>query len=165
MDTQKARCAECRTEIEIPASYTHGDHVKCATCGTRHKVVRSGEAVRLVLADVGPLKETLRQYEAQQNRLEAELRHARASFGVGVNGVGIGVIYAIWQVAFKDAQIGLPLLWEVVAVVVVSGVLLELANYFFLAKRKAMSRLSQEIEEVEAEARAIQQKIREASRV
>jgi hypothetical protein len=162
---QKARCAECRTEIEIPSSYAHGDHVKCATCGTRHKVVRTGEAVRLVLADVGPLKETLRQYEAQQNRLEAELRHARASFGVGVNGIGIGVAYAIWQVAFKEGQIGLPLLWEVVAVAVVSGVLLELANYFFLAKRKAMSRLSQEIEEVEAEARAVQQKIREASRV
>ena len=165
MDGQKARCAECRTEIEIPSSYAHGDHVKCATCGTRHKVVRTGEAVRLVLADVGPLKETLRQYEAQQNRLEAELRHARASFGVGVNGIGIGVAYAIWQVAFKEGQIGLPLLWEVVAVAVVSGVLLELANYFFLAKRKAMSRLSQEIEEVEAEARALQQKIREASRV
>jgi len=162
---QKARCAECRTEIEIPSSYAHGDHVKCATCGTRHKVVRTGEAVRLVLADVGPLKETLRQYEAQQNRLEAELRHARASFGVGVNGIGIGVAYAIWQVAFKEGQIGVPLLWEAVAVAVVSGVLLELANYFFLAKRKAMSRLSQEIEEVEAEARAVQQKIREASRV
>ena len=165
MNGQKARCAECRTEIQIPSSYAHGDHVKCATCGMRHKVVRTGEAVRLVLADVGPLKEALRQYEAQQNRLEAELRHARASFGVGVNGIGIGVAYAIWQVAFKEGQIGLPLLWEVVAVAVVSGVLLELANYFFLAKRKAMSRLSQEIEEVEAEARAVQQKIREASRV
>jgi len=139
--------------------------VKCATCGTRHKVVRSGEAVRLVLADIGPLKEALRANEAQQNRLEAELRHARASFGVGVNGIGIGVAYAIWQVGFKDRQIGMGLVWEVVGVAVICGVLLELANYFFLAKRKAMSRLAHEIEETEAEARALQQKIREASRV
>lgn len=165
MDTQKARCAECRTEISIPSTYAHGDHVKCPTCGTRHKVVRSGEAVRVVLADVGPLKDALRANEMQQSRLEAELRHARASFGIGVNGMGIGVIYAIWQVGFKDGQIGMPLLWEVVTVAVLSGLLLELANYFFLAKRKAMSRLSGEIEEVEAERRTLEQKIREASRV
>jgi len=165
VDTQKARCAECRTEISIPSTYAHGDHVKCPTCGTRHKVVRSGEAVRVVLADVGPLKDALRANEMQQSRLEAELRHARASFGIGVNGMGIGVIYAIWQVGFKDGQIGMPLLWEVVTVAVLSGLLLELANYFFLAKRKAMSRLSGEIEEVEAERRTLEQKIREASRV
>ena len=139
--------------------------MKCATCGTRHKVVRTGEAVRLVLADIGPLKEALHNYEAQQARLEAELRHARASYGIGVNGIGIGVAYAVWQVGFKDRQIEMGLLWEVIIVAVISGVLLELANYFFLAKRKAMSRLAAEIEEVEAEARAIQQKIREASRV
>src|SRR5438445_278668 len=41
VDTQKARCAECRTDISIPSTYAHGDHVKCATCQTRHKVVRS----------------------------------------------------------------------------------------------------------------------------
>jgi len=118
-----------------------------------------------VLADVGPLKDALRANEMQQSRLEAELRHARASFGIGVNGMGIGVAYAIWQVGFKDGQIGMPLLWEVVTVAVLSGLLLELANYFFLAKRKAMSRLSGEIEEVEAERRSLEQKIREASRV
>ena len=165
MDTQKARCAECRSEISVPATYAHGDHVKCPTCGTRHKVVRSGEAVRLVLADITPIKEALRANEAQVSRLEAELRHARASFGVGINGFGVGVAYAIWQVGFKDGQIGMPLLWEVVGVAILSGVLLELANYFFLAKRKAMSRLSGEIEEIEAERRSLEQKIREASRV
>jgi len=165
VDTQKTRCSECRTEIDVPASYAQGDHVKCPTCGTRHKVVRSGEAVRLVLADTAPLKDALRANQAQQSRLESELRIARASFGVGVNGIGIGVAYAIWQVGFKDRQIGLGLLWEFVGVAVVTGVLLELANFFFLAKRKAMSRLSQEIEEVEAEGRALQQKLREASRV
>lgn len=165
MDTQKARCTECRTEIQVPASYAQGDHVKCPTCGTRHKVARSGEAVRLVLADVAPLKDALRANEAQQSRLESELRIARASFGVGVNGIGIGVAYAVWQVGFKDRPIGLDLLWEVVGVAVATGLLLELANFFFLAKRKVMSRLSHEIEEVEAEGRSLQQKLRDASRV
>jgi predicted RNA-binding Zn-ribbon protein involved in translation (DUF1610 family) len=165
MDTQKARCAECRSEISVPATYAHGDHVKCPTCGTRHKVVRSGEAVRLVLADTTPIKEALRANEAQVTRLEAELRHARASFGVGVNGIGIGVAYAIWQVGFKDRPIELGLVWEVVGVAVLCGVLLELANFFFLAKRKQMSRLNREIEEVRTEGRALQQKLREASRV
>jgi hypothetical protein len=166
VDTQKARCAECRTEISIPSTYAHGDHIKCATCGTRHKVVRSGsEAVRVVLADVGPLREALRANEIQQSRLEAELRHARASFGVGVNGIGLGVAYAIWQVGFKDRQIAIDLLWEVIGVAVLCGVLLEMANYLFLAKRKAMSRLSDELEEVEEQANTLRQKIREASRV
>jgi DNA-directed RNA polymerase subunit RPC12/RpoP len=164
MDTQKARCAECRTEVAVPSSYAHGDHIKCSTCGTRHKVVRTGEAVRLVLADIGPLKDALRANETQLTRLEAELRMARASFGIGVNGVGIGVAYAIWQLGFKDGVIGMPLLWEVIGVAVGSGVLLELANHFFLAKRKVMSRLSGEIDESRAEARVLQQKIRESSR-
>jgi len=165
VDTYKVKCAECRTEISVPSTYTHGDHVKCPTCGTRHKVVRSGESVRLVLADIGPLKDALHANEMQQNRLEAELHHARASFGIGVNGIGLGVAYAIWQVGFKDGQIGMPLLWEVVGVAILTGVLLELANYFFLAKRKAMSRLSGELEAAEAEHRSLSQKIREASRV
>ena len=165
MDTRKVKCAECRTEISVPSTYSHGDHVKCPTCGTRHKVVRSGETVRLVLADIGPLKDALHANEMQQNRLEAELRHARASFGIGVNGIWLGVAYAIWQVAVKDGQIGMPLLWEAVGVAILSGVLLELANYFFLAKRKVMSRLSGELDAVEAEHRSLSQKIRDASRV
>jgi hypothetical protein len=97
--------------------------------------------------------------------LESELRIARGSFGVGVNGIGVALIYALWQVGLRERQIGTGLLWETLAVAVLSGVLLELANFFFLAKRKAMSRLSQEIEEVRAEGRTLQQKIREASRV
>jgi DNA-directed RNA polymerase subunit RPC12/RpoP len=165
VDTQKARCAECRTEISVPSTYAHGDHVKCPTCGTRHKVVRTGEVVRLVLADIGPLKDALRANEGQEKRLESELRIARGSFGVGVNGIGVALIYALWQVGLRERQIGTGLLWETLAVAVLSGVLLELANFFFLAKRKAMSRLSQEIEEVRAEGRTLQQKIREASRV
>jgi len=156
---------ECRTEIAVPTSYAQGDHVKCSTCGTRHKVSRSGESVRLVLADVGPLKDALQANEMQQSRLEAELRAARASFGIGVNGIGLSVAYAIWQVGFKDRPIALDLLWEVIGVAVLCGVLLEMANYLFLAKRKVMSRLSEELEDLETEASALKQKIREASRV
>ena len=156
---------ECRTEIAVPTSYAQGDHVKCSTCGTRHKVSRSGESLRLVLADVGPLKDALQANEMQQSRLEAELRAARASFGIGVNGIGLSVAYAIWQVGFKDRQIALDLLWEVIGVAVLCGVLLEMANYLFLAKRKVMSRLSEELEDLETEASALKQKIREASRV
>jgi hypothetical protein len=166
VDTQKVPCVECRTEIAVPSSYAQGDHVKCSTCGTRHKVSRSGESVRLVLADVGPLKDALRANEMQQSRLESELRAARASFGIGVpNGIGLSVAYAIWQVGFKDRPIALDLLWEVIGVAVLCGVLLELANYLFLAKRKVMSRLSEEIEDLETEASSLKQKIRDASRV
>jgi hypothetical protein len=119
-----------------------------------------------VLADVGPLKDALRANEMQQSRLEAELRAARASFGIGVpNGIGLSVAYAIWQVGFKDRPIALDLLWEVIGVAVLCGILLELANYLFLAKRKVMSRLSEEIEDLETEAGTLKQKIREASRV
>jgi hypothetical protein len=165
VDAQKVPCVECRTEIAVPSSYAQGDHVKCPTCGTRHKVSRSGESVRLVLADVGPLKDALQANEMQQSRLEAELRAARASFGIGVNGIGLSVAYAIWQVGFKDRQIALDLLWEVIGVAVLCGVLLEMANYLFLAKRKVMSRLSEEIEDLETEASALKLKIRDASRV
>jgi hypothetical protein len=162
METQKARCAECRSDISVPSTYAQGDHIKCATCGTRHKVSRSGDAVRLVLADTAPLKDALRANQAQADRLEAELRAARASFGIGVNGIGISVAYAIWQVGFKDRTIAMSLSWEVVAVAMFTGLMLELANYFFLAKRKAMSRLA---ERRPRRSPDLQQKIREASRV
>ena len=37
-------------------------------------------------------------------RLEDEIRGARRSFGIGVNGLGIGVAYAIYQVALKERR-------------------------------------------------------------
>ena len=96
----KARCVSCREEIGVAARYAHGDHIKCGVCGTKHKVVR-GDRLRLVIADVGPLRDTLAQNERQVERLEAELAHARASIGIGANGIGIGLIYALYQVGVK----------------------------------------------------------------
>ena len=161
---QKSRCAHCRSDISVPESYHHGDHIKCGSCGMRHKVSR-GDVLRLVIADVGPLRDALLTNQALTERLEVELRHARGSFGVGVNGFGIGVIYAILQIVRADRNIDAALGTEAVMVAVVSGVLLEAANFFFLAKRQRLRRLGLEIDEARAEGRSLQQKIRDAGRV
>ena len=147
----------------MPDSYAHGDHIKCGACGTRHKVQR-GDVVRLVLADVTPLKEALKANEVMISRLEDELRGARASFGVGVNGFGIGLAYAIWQVGFKGQMIDSDLGVKALGVALASGIALEAANYLFLAKRQRMTRLAAEIEEAREEGRRLEQKIREAGR-
>jgi hypothetical protein len=161
---QKSRCAHCRSDISVPESYQHGDHIKCGSCGMRHKVSR-GDVLRLVIADLGPLRDALHANKALTERLEAELRHARGSFGVGVNGLGIGLIYALWQIMRENRAIDATLAWEAAGVVVLSGLLLEAANFFFLAKRQRLQRLGTEIDEARAEARSLQQKIRDASRV
>ena len=126
--------------------------------------MQRGDVLRLVLADVAPLKEALKANEVMVSRLEDELRGARASFGVGVNGFGIGLAYAIWQVGFKGHMIDLDLGLRALAVAFVTGIALEAANYFFLAKRQRITRLSAEIEEAREEGRRLQQKIREAGR-
>jgi hypothetical protein len=73
METQsgssKARCAYCRSDVSVPDAYAQGDHIKCGSCGTKHKVVR-GEVLRLVLADLGPLQDALRANELHLDRLE-----------------------------------------------------------------------------------------------
>jgi hypothetical protein len=160
---ERARCVYCRTEVVVPASYAHGDHIKCGSCGTKHKVYR-GEVLRLVIADVTPLKDALRDVEVRIERLEDELRGARASIGVGVNGLAVGVVYALYQLGTQDALISTALLWKSVAIAVVVGILLELANYLFLAKRRRIMQLSDEIDVLRAEGRQLDQKIREASR-
>ena len=163
-DGQKAPCSYCRSEITVPAQYAHGVHIKCGSCGTKHKVVR-GDKLRLVLADAAPLREALVQNDQLVTRLEAELSHARGSFGLGGSGFGIAVIFALYQIAVKEATLGKALLLEAVGVGVVSGILLEAANYFFLAKRQVMTRLSAELEEARTEGMHLRQKIREAERV
>lgn len=162
----KGRCVHCRAEILVPDTYHHGDHVKCGQCGTRHKVARGErEGVRLVLADIGPLRDALHANQSMIGRLEDELRGARHSIGLGANGLGIGVAYLIWQVALEDMPFSTDLIWRAVMVGVASGLVLELLNYVALAKRKQIRRISDELEAAHAEGRALQQKIREASRV
>ena len=160
----KGRCVDCREEIAIPDQYSHGDHIACGTCGTKHKVVR-GDRVRVVLADVAPLREALAQNQHATNRIKADLAQARASFGIGANGIGIGVIFAIYQVGLKGEALSMNLLWNAIGIAIVSGLLLEAANWAFLAKRHAMTRLSAELEEAQDEARRLRQKIRDATRV
>jgi hypothetical protein len=162
--TPKARCVHCRALVSVPDSYQHGDHIKCGDCGTQHKVAR-GEVLRLVLADTAPLKEALFSNQALIEKLEAEMRDARASLGIGVNGLALGVAYILYQIGFKDQSFSTALIWQAVGVAVVSGIILELANLLFLAKRQQISRLSAELNEARANGRALQQKIREAGRI
>ena len=161
---QKVRCLHCREEVSVSERYAHGDHIKCGSCGTKHKVVRT-DRLRLVVADVGPLRDALGQNQQLVNRLEAELAHARASFGIGVNGVGIGVIYALYQVGMKGAPLSTNLLLNAVGIAIVTGLLLEGANWSFLAKRSAITRITGELEEARAEGNRLRQQIREAGRV
>lgn len=160
----RARCVNCRVEISVPETYAHGDHIKCGGCGTKHKVVR-GDVLRLVLADVAPLREQLQTNRERVARLEDELRGARRSLGIGVNGLGVGLIYALVQIGLENRLIDSALIRETVLVALTSGLLLELANYMFLAKRGQISRLSGEIEALRGEMRQLEQRIREAGRV
>ena len=164
-ESVKGRCVHCRADILVPDTYHHGDHVKCGQCGTRHKVMRGErEGVRLVLADIGPLRDALKANQAMVGRLEDELRGARHSIGLGANGVGIGVAYLVWQVALKDMPLSTNLLWSSVMVGVASGIVLELLNYVALAKRKHITRITADLDEARAEGRVLQQRIRESSR-
>lgn len=162
--TARARCVHCKVEISVPDRYTHGDHIKCGACGTKHKVVR-GDRLRLILADVGPVRDALAQNEQLTTRLEAELAHARGSFGIGANGFGIALIYALYEVGVRGEPIGRGLLWEIVGVALVSGIALELTNWAFLAKRHRMTVLAGELEEARAEASRLRAILREATRV
>lgn len=161
---ERARCLHCRTDIVVPASYAQGDHIKCGTCATKHKVVR-GDVVKLVLADVAPLKEALFDNRRLVERLEDEIRGARRSFGIGANGIGLGVAYAIYQVALKEQPLGQQLLLASIGVGLVGGLILEAANYLFFAKRQRIRRLSAELDEARADGKQIEKQIREASRV
>ena len=104
-----------------------------------------------MIADVGPLRDALAQNERLVERLEAELAHARASFGIGANGIGIGLVYALYQVGDEPGPAQQGLLWTSIAVAIFAGLLLELANWSFLAKRNAIMRLTSELEEARAE--------------
>jgi len=139
-DAAKARCAYCRSDVSVPDSYAHGDHIKCGSCGTKHKVVR-GDVLRLVLADVSPLQEALRANEHHLDRLDAELAHARGSLGIGANGFGLGLIYLLWQVTYGGETWSRSLIWGALGVAVASGAFLELANYLFLQKIREASRI------------------------
>jgi hypothetical protein len=162
--TERARCVHCRSDISVPPSYTHGDHIKCGTCSTKHKVMR-GDVMRLVIADVTPLREALFDNRRMIERLEDEVRGARRSFGIGANGLGFGLVYVVYQIAFNEQEWSQQLVLAGLGVALFSGVALELMNHFLLAKRQRIRRLSAEIDEAKAHGRTIEKQIREASRV
>jgi hypothetical protein len=162
--TAKARCTHCRVEVEVTAQYAHGDHIKCGTCSTKHKVVR-GEVLRLVLADPTPLRDTLRSTEQMIDRLEAERRGVSASVGIGANGFGIGVLWVVYKVALGGEPLSVSLFVTALVIGLLSGIALEGANWLFLAKRHRITKLTEEIEEARSEGAKLRQQIRDATRI
>lgn len=160
----QGRCVECHSEIEVPATYAHGDQIRCPTCGVHHKVLRATAGLKLVLADASPQREALRQNQQRIAELERELQRASASLGIGVNGLALGLLFVVARVGLEQKEITSGMLASAVAIAVVTGMLLELANYLFLAKRQTMTRLQGEIKELKADGRKLQQKIRDAAR-
>jgi hypothetical protein len=112
-----------------------------------------------------PLRDALAQNERLVERLQAELYHAQASLGIGANGFGIGLIYALYQVGVNGEPIGKGLLLTSLAIAVGSGLLLEAANWSFLAKRHAIMRIGRELDEARSEGAKLRQRIREATRI
>ena len=157
-------CVNCRETISVPAGYAHGDHIVCGACRTKHKVVR-GDRLKLVLADVAPLRDALGQNEHLVSRLEGDLARARGSYGIGFNGIVLGVAFAAYQLVVNDVPASTSLLLNALGIAIVSGLLLEAANWSFLAKRSAITRISGEIEEARSEGARIRHQLREATRI
>ena len=138
-----------------------GDHL----AGIAARSERERVAAKLVLADVGPLRDALSQNEHLVSRLEDELARVRANFGMGANGILFGVAFAAYQLFVKDVPISVNLLLNAVGIAVVTGLLLEAANWSFLAKRSAITRIAGELEEARSEGARIRQQLRDATRV
>jgi hypothetical protein len=163
--SQNARCPRCKAEAPVPDTFQHGDMLTCQGCRSQLRVLRSDKgALRLVVADPGPLKEELAFNRAHIDKLQADLRIARHSLGIGANGFGIAVLYVLARMGLEDLPLDGGLITEAAVVGVVVGVLLELANYFFLAKRKTMTRIGGEITQMREEQKVLQALIREAER-
>jgi hypothetical protein len=162
-DTAVARCPNCRAEINVPARFAQGDHIKCGSCGTGLKVSR-GEVLRLLYADITPLKDGLRENQERIERLEDELRGARGSVGMGVHGLYVGVAYVIYQVGMNEHDLGVALFAGGLGIALAVAVSLEVLNYFFLTKRQRITRLSAELDEERRRGRELRQRLRDATR-
>lgn len=164
-DVTPGKCLNCRSEVMVPNTFADGDTMQCGVCGTGLKIHRSGGGtLRLVISDVGPLRDEMKVIQQRVGGLQSDLQQARASFGIGANGFGVGIVYLIAQVMLEDKNLSRELLLYAAAIAIVSGIALELANFFFLAKRREMSRISGEIAEAQKEINSIQQKIRDSLR-
>ena len=161
--SRSARCLNCRAEVSVPDSYGEGAQISCGECSVQLRIVRAG-GLRLMIADTRELQETLRQTRQLITETQRDLQTARASWGIGVNGLGIGLLYVVAHVALEESDLDRDLLVRAVGLAVIVGVLLELANYFFLAKRKAISRLTEQLQRAVAAQRELESKIRGSSR-
>ncbi len=159
----KLRCVHCREEVTTSDRDAHGDHVRCGACGTDHRLLR-GDRTRLVLADVGPLRDALTHNQQLVRRLESDLARARGSFGIGVNGIGIGLIYAVYRVGISGAPIDKAMVWTALVIALLSGLAMEAANWAFLAKRNAIATLSRELDEAHTEGSRLRAQLRDATR-
>jgi hypothetical protein len=158
-----ARCVECRADVHVPDTYAHGDHIRCGTCGTAHRVSR-GEVLRLVLADLGPLNEALKASQARRERLEDELAGARGRLGMGFQGLYVGVAYVFLEVLVNKHEWTAGLVFTGLVLALVCGIVIELLNFLFFAKRRRIQQLTAEIEEVRRGERELRQRLRDASR-
>ena len=163
-DATAGKCLNCRAEVLVPNSFADADLIQCGVCRMSLKILRAGGALRLAIADVAPLRDEVRSIEQRMRGLETDLARARASFGIGANGFGIGVAYVVFQIGFRDQSLSRGLITTAIGIAIVSGLVLELANFFFLAKRREMSRLSDEIDQANADIRERQAKIRDSLR-
>lgn len=158
-----ARCASCRFDVPVPDSYAEGAQIACGRCSVQLRIVRQG-GLRLVIADPLALRESLRQLKLDIAQTNRELQAARASWGIGVNGLGIGVLYVVAKVGLEERRLDRGLILEAVVLSVLVGVVLELVNTLFLAKRQAISRLTEQLRLATAEQKELERKIRESSR-
>ena len=161
--SRAARCPNCRSEVVVPESYAEGAQIGCGTCSVQLRIMRA-EGLRLVIADPLALRETLRQIKVDIEATKRELQTARASWGIGVNGFGIGLLYVVARMFLEQRRLSQELVVRAIVLSLLVGVLLELANYLFLAKRKAISRLSEQLRRSVADQRETERKIRESSR-
>ena len=164
MDGDKARCIECRSEILIPESFANGDIVPCGRCDTKHRLQRGRGSVRLVLADASRLRESLLAARQRIRAVQSDLARARASWGIGVNGLGVGLIYLLVKLMVEDQPWSDALLRSAIGVALLNGIGLEVSNYLFLAKRKAIDACKHELWELETQVKDLERKVREASR-
>jgi len=159
-----ARCMSCRSEVSVPNSYADGAQIGCGSCTVQLRIVRTGGGLSLVIADPLALRETLRQVKQDIAQANRELQEARASWGIGVNGLGIGVLYVVAKVALEHRLLSRGLIIEALVLSVIVGIGLELVNTLFLAKRQVISRLTQQLRLATAEQKELERKIRDSSR-
>jgi hypothetical protein len=154
---QTSRCPRCKSDVPVPEAFASGDTLPCDICQSQLRVLRNDKgAMRLVIADAGPVREQL-----TFNKTHVDARH---SIGIGANGFAISVLYLVSRLALEEREMEMGLLVEAIVLGVVVGIGLEAANYLFLAKRKAITRITGEIDQMKEEQKLLQGLVREAER-